>query len=74
MNIKYFKNRLDSNEIVELHNGCDFAQMAKSKLSNIYLFIFNAKALFGYKSFTTFEKRVNEKVEQYLLIEYKTKQ
>lgn len=69
MNIKDFKSRLDNREIIDLHNGEDLAQIARSRLSNDYIFIFNARALFGFKTFRIFEKRANEKIEQYSLIE-----
>lgn len=69
MDIKDIKHRLDNKQTIELHNGEDLAHISKSKLTADYLFIFNTKPLFGYKTFTTFMKKVNEKVNQYRLTE-----
>ena len=69
MNIRDFKSKLDKREIVEMHNSEDLVQIVKSKLSDVYLFIFNAKPLFGYKTFSSFAKKANEKIEQYSLVE-----
>lgn len=69
MNVVDLKKRLDNRENIELHNGDDLAVIAKSKLTNHYIFIFNSKGLFSYKTFTIFCKKANEKVLQYSLIE-----
>lgn len=69
MDIKNIKSRLDSNEIIELHNGEDLALVSKSKITGDYLLIFNAKPLFGYKTFATFQQKTNDKIKQYRLKE-----
>ncbi len=69
MDIKMIKGRLDSSEIIELHNGEDLALVSKSKITGDYLFIFNAKPLFGYKTFRTFQQKANNKISQYSLQE-----
>jgi hypothetical protein len=71
MDIIKIKNRLDAGEIVELHNGKDLATVSRSNITSDYLFVFNAKALFGLKTFKIFEKRAKEKIEKYSLIELK---
>lgn len=71
MDITKIKCRLDAGEIVELHNGEDLATISRSKITSDYLFVFNAKALFGFKTFNVFEKRAKEKIDKYSLIELK---
>lgn len=70
MDIKEIKGRLDNKEIIELHNGNDIASLSKSNLTNDYLFIFNTKALFGFKTFKVFGRLAKEKIDQYGLVEF----
>lgn len=63
------KKRLDNNEVLEFHNGDDLASISKGKLTKTYIFIFNSKPLFGFRTFKIFLERVNEKLIQYSLTE-----
>lgn len=63
------KKRLDEKEVIEFHNGEDLASVFKSKLTKDYLFIFNAKTLFGFKTFKVFNNHLTRKIDQYSLVE-----
>lgn len=69
MDFTSLKHRLDNREKIELHSEDDFAIIGKSKVTNAYVFIFNTQALFALKRFDRFVKRMQEKVDQYNLVE-----
>lgn len=69
MDFTTLKKRLDSYENVELNSEDDIAFIGKSKVTDSYLFIFNAKCIFALKGFKGFSKRIKQKVEQYNLVE-----
>lgn len=69
LDVHNLKSRLDDGETIELHSSQDLAYLRKSKITKDYLFVFNAKPLFGYKKFSTFVKKANGKVKQYALVE-----
>lgn len=69
MDLKEIKSRLDNGEIIELHNGEHVAQISKSKLTGMYLFVFNGQGLFSYKTFKAFGTKLSERITLLDLVE-----